>query len=135
MAMWGASALGVLVAYRPPPRHTRLDHLTFRQKLRYVDFIGAFLLLSGLILMLVGINLGGGEYGWKNVRVYVCLPLGFAITIAFGVYEWRFTKVGILNHDLFQGGKDAGRTFAVSVALIFMEGLMLFSFVLFYALM
>ena len=135
MAMWGASAIGILVAYRPPPRHTRFDHLTIGQKLRHVDFIGAFFLLSGLVLMLVGINLGGGKYGWDNVRVYVCLPLGFAIIIVFGIYEWRFTKVGILHHDLFKGGADAGRTFAITIALIFIEGLMLFSFVIFYALM
>ena len=135
MALWGVSGLGILVGYRPPPRHSKLDHLSFREKLAKVDFTGALLLLSGLTLLLVGINIGGGSVGWKSTKVYVTLPLGGALLIAFGLFEWRGTSTGILHHDLFQGGANAGRTFAIAIGLIFLEGLMIFSFVLFYPLM
>lgn len=55
------------------------------------------------------------------------LVIGIALLIAFGLYEWKGTKVGILHHDLFER-----RTFPLCVALMFCEGVMLFSIILFY---
>jgi MFS family permease len=132
MGLWGAAAVGIFAGYRPPKRHTRLDHLSFWHKLSYLDFVGIFLLTAGLTLFLVGLNLGGSLYAWTNVRVLVTLVPGIAIIILFGVYEWKGTKVGILHHDLFRGGAGAGRTFALCIALIFVEGILLFAFVIFY---
>ena len=132
MGLWGAAAAGIYAGYRPPKRHTRLDHFSFWQKLSHLDFPGIFLLTAGLTLFLVGLNLGGGLYAWTNVRVLVTLVLGIAIIISFGVYEWKGTKTGILHHDLFRGGAGAGRTFALCIALIFVEGILLFAFVIFY---
>ena len=135
MALWGASGIGILMGYRPPQRHTRYDQLSFRQKILSIDFAGGLLLLGGLVLILVGIGLGGSDYGWKSVRVYVTIPLGFALLFAFAMYEWKFTKTGLLHHDLFRGGRDEGGTFAVAIGLLFAEGMLLFAFILFYALM
>jgi hypothetical protein len=133
--LWGAAAAGIFAGYRPPKRHTRLDHLSFWQKLGHLDFPGMALLTTGLTLFLIGLNLGGGLYTWTDVRVLVTLVLGIAIIISFGVYEWKGTKIGILHHDLFRGGAGAGRTFTLSIVLIFVEGIMLFAFVIFYPLM
>ena len=132
MGLWGAAALGIFAGYRPPKRHTRLDHLSFWQKLSHLDFTGILLLTAGLTLFLVGLNLGGGLYAWTNGRVLVTLVLGIATIVSFGVYEWKGTKVGVLHHDLFRGGAGAGRTFALCIALVFVEGILLFAFVIFY---
>ena len=132
MGLWGATAIGIFVGYRPPKRHTRLDHLSFWQKLAQLDLPGAGLLTTGLTLFLTGLNLGGGLFSWTNARVLATLITGIIILISFGVYEWKGTKTGILNHDLFRGGKAAGRTFAICVSLIFIEGILLFSYIIFY---
>jgi hypothetical protein len=132
MALWGVTAIGLFVGYRPPKRHTRLDHLSFWQKLGRLDLPGCGLLTAGLTLFLTGLNLGGGIFTWQSAQVLGTLIVGIAVLIAFGVYEWRFTKTGILHHDLFRGGKDGGRTFAICVGLIFIEGILLFSYVIFY---
>lgn len=132
MALWGVAAIGLFFGYRPPKRHTRLDHLSFWQKLRHLDLPGAGLLTAGLTLFLTGLNLGGGLYSWTNARTLATLIAGLVILILFGVYEWKGTKTGILHHDLFRGGKAEGRTFALCVALIFIEGILLFSFIIFY---
>ena len=132
MGLWGATALGILLGYRPPKRHTRLDHLSFWQKLAHLDLLGFVLLASGLTLLLTGLSLGGGLYAWTNARVLTTIILGGVILIFFGIFEWKGTKTGFLNHDLFRGGKDMGRTFAVCVGLIFVEGIMLFSCIIFY---
>jgi hypothetical protein len=132
MALWGVTAIGIFVGYRPPKRHTRLDHLSFWQKLSQLDLPGGGLLTVGLTLFLTGLNLGGSLFSWTNARVLATLITGIIILISFGLYEWKGTKTGILNHELFRGGKAAGRTFAICVGLIFIEGIMLFSYIIFY---
>lgn len=135
MALWGFTAVGIFVGYRPPKRHTRLDHLSFVQKLSHLDLPGFGLLTTGLTLFLVGLNLGGGLYAWTNVRVLSTLIIGLVVLVSFGIYEWKGTKTGILNHELFRGGKSAGRTFAICISLMFVEGIMLFSYIIFYPVM
>ncbi|TID25717.1 putative siderophore iron transporter [Venturia nashicola] len=132
MAIWGLTAMGIFFGYRPPKRHTRLDHLQFMQKLKRLDLPGFGLLTAGLTLLLTGINLGGGLFIWKSVPVLTTLVIGIILLVVFAVHEWRFTNTGILDHELFQGGKHRGRTFAICVVLMFLEGIMVFSFFIFY---
>ncbi|KAK5722045.1 hypothetical protein LTR17_014481 [Elasticomyces elasticus] len=132
MALWGITALGLLFGYRPPVRHTRLDHLSLFQKIKALDLIGFGLLSAGLALFLTGLNLGGGLYIWTDSRVLGTLVSGILVLISFVLYEWKGTKTGILHHDLFSSGKEQGRTFAVCAGLLFIEGIMLFSIIIFY---
>ena len=59
-APWGATALGIFFGYRPPKRHTELDHLSVWQKIAKLHVVGFFLLTSGLALLLTRLNHGGG---------------------------------------------------------------------------
>jgi Ca2+/H+ antiporter len=100
--------------------------------LGHCDIPGCLLLTAGLTLFLTGLNLGGNLFAWTNARTLSTLIIGIVILIAFGLYEWKGTKRGIMNHELFRGGKAQGRTFAICVSLIFIEGIMLFSYIIFY---
>lgn len=133
MGLWGASAIGIFVGYKPPKRHTRLDHLSTWQKLGHLDLPGFFLLTAGLTLFLVGLNLGGNQFAWANVRVLTTMIIGLISLVAFGVYEWLGTKTGILHHDLFRGG--AARTVVICICLIFIEGVLAFAYLIFYPLL
>jgi hypothetical protein len=132
MSLWGFTAVCILIGYRPPKRHTRLDHLSLGQKLTRLDLPGVGLFTVGLTLFLVALNLGGGIYTWTAAPVLVTLIIGLVVLVLFGLYEWKGTEAGILNHELFRGGKEMGRTFTLCVVLIFIEGILLFSYVLFY---
>ena len=131
-AIWGLTAAGIFFGYKPPKRHTDFDELSLWQKLKKLDLIGFALLTAGLALFLTGLNLGGGLYTWTDGHTLGPLISGLIILLAFAVYEWKGTKTGILNHELFQGGKTQGRTFAICVGLIFIEGILLFGYVIFY---
>ena len=135
MALWGAATIGILVGYRPLKGHNSLDHLSLRQKLGYLDYVGFALLAAGLSLLLTGLNLGGGIYSWSASPVLVTIILGVIILIAFGIYEWRGTKTGIFHPDLFSGGPEARRNFLICVGLLFIEGILLFTFGIFYPIM
>jgi len=130
--LWAASAILILVGYRPPKRHTRLDHLSTWQKLTHLDLIGSALLAFGLSLFLTGLGQGGNQYAWSNPRTLTTLILGIVGLIAFGLYEWKGTKTGILHHALFTHDRVAGRTFALCLPLVFVEGLVVFSFNIFF---
>ncbi len=139
MGIWGATALGLLFGYRPPKRHTKYDHLSLYAKIGKLDLPGMLLvcscastcadlqLTSGLTILLTGLTLGGNPWAWTNARVLTTLVVGIVVLIAFGVYEWRGTKTGILHHEMF-----ITRTFPICIALIFIEGILLFSFIVFY---
>ena len=103
-----------------------------RQKLSLLDLPGNGLLTAGLTLFIVGLNLGGGLYAWTNAKTIVTLIIGGLTLIAFGVYEWKGTSTGVLHHELFQGGKTQGRTFAICVGLMFLEGIVVFSVIIFF---
>lgn len=132
MALWGLSAIGLFVGYRPPKRHTGYDHLTLWQKIGRLDLPGFFLLTAGLTIFLAGLNIGGGMFPWTAAPVLATLIVGILCLIFFGIYEWKFTKTGILSHELFQGGEFGGRNFALCVGLIFIEGILLFSYTIFF---
>ncbi|KAK4494709.1 hypothetical protein PRZ48_014065 [Zasmidium cellare] len=131
-ALWGFIALAILFGYKPPKRHTRYDHLSLWQKIGKLDLVGFFLLTTGLALFLPGLNLGGEQYPWSNSRVLATLITGVALLVGFGLYEWKGTAKGILHHDLFANEKGHGRAFALCVMLIFIEGILLFSIIIFY---
>ncbi|KEF52257.1 uncharacterized protein A1O9_11497 [Exophiala aquamarina CBS 119918] len=133
-AIWGATVAALFFGYNPPQRHL-LTEMTLRQKLGKLDLLGNGLLTSGLTLFIVGLNLGGALYSWKDVNTLVPLIIGGLLLIAFGVYEWRGTSTGVMHHDLFRGDKTQGRTFAICVALLFLEGIVVFSFVIFFPVM
>ena len=130
MGIWGLVTVGILFGYRPPPRHTRLDHLSFWRKLGHIDLAGCAILATGLTLFLVGLNLGG-SYSWTDARVLSTLLIGIAVLGAFALYEWKGTEVGIVHHEMFIGNPH-GRTFALCVALIILENFMGFAYIIFY---
>lgn len=119
------------MAYHPPKRHTELDNLSFWRKIAHLDLIGCGLLTAGLALFITGLGLGG-LFAWTDGRTLGPLIGGIVILVLFGIYEWKGTKTGILHHDLFRGGRNQGRTFAICVGLLFTEALIAFGFGLFY---
>lgn len=122
----------MIFCYQPPKRHTGLEHLSFWGKFKRLDLVGSALLTTGLTLFLTGTALGGGLYAWTNAAVLSTMIIGIVVMVVFGIYEWKGTKTGILDHDLFRGGRSRGRTFAICVGLFAVEGIMIFGFAVFY---
>jgi len=135
MALWGATAICIFIGYSPLKRHTVYDNSTLGQKLMALDIIGAGLFTAGLTLLLVGLNLGGELYPWTNARVLVTLVVGLVTLLAFIGYEWKGTKTGMAHHDLFRARPNGARVFGIFLGLIFIEGIILFAFVIFYPLL
>lgn len=134
-ALWGATTLALLLGYKEPKRHSDYSHLSVWRKLGHLDLVGCGLLTAGVTLFIVGTSLGGASYAWTNARTLATLISGIIGLVAFALYEWKGTSTGILHHDLFRGGRNKGRTFAICVALLFLEAVMIFAFGLFFPIM
>ncbi|SJX64144.1 uncharacterized protein SRS1_14798 [Sporisorium reilianum f. sp. reilianum] len=75
-----------------------------KSKLAKVDYLGILLVLSGSVLMLLGLNWGGQQYAWTSPHVLVTLVLGAVLYIAFGVVEARVAALPLIPMRLFRIG-------------------------------
>ncbi|KAI8936115.1 hypothetical protein NX059_007614 [Plenodomus lindquistii] len=132
LGLWAFTGIGILAGYNPPKRHTRFDHLSVWDKTKCLDLPGAFLLTAGLVLLLTGLNLGDSLYTWQDVQTLATLVLGVVLLVAFCVYEWKGTKNGVANHEMFKAGKSKRRLFVLCLILMFIEAVMFFATTVFY---
>ena len=65
-------------------------------RLKRVDFLGSFVLVTALILLLVGLNSGGNVVSWKHPLVLVSLPLSLVFLIVFVYIEARIATEPII---------------------------------------
>lgn len=59
------------------------------RKLKAVDFIGILVALAGTIVLMLGLTWGGGEYPWDSAHVIATLIVGFAVCVAFVLWQWK----------------------------------------------
>ncbi|KAF2681833.1 multidrug resistance protein fnx1 [Lentithecium fluviatile CBS 122367] len=72
-----------------------------RQGLKAVDWLGAFTMVGGTIMLLLGLEFGGVTYPWNSATV-ICLIVFGAITIGlFFVVEQRFAPYPLMPLDIF----------------------------------
>jgi MFS family permease len=85
---FGGVALAAVFFFfsNPPRRHT---DMTTREKLRQIDFLGAFFLISAIVCLLLALQWGGTVHAWSDSVVWGCL-LGFGLLILTfcGIQYW-----------------------------------------------
>jgi len=75
----GVTMAAVLFFFRNPPRP--YADMTTKDKLKQIDFIGAFVLICAIVCLLLALQWGGSTYPWSDSRVWGCL-LGFGLIIS-----------------------------------------------------
>ncbi|KAF9465642.1 putative MFS drug transporter [Collybia nuda] len=74
----------------------------WRRKLALIDYLGAFLVLSGSGLIILSLTWAGSVYPWNSKHVLVTLLLGIATSIAFIIWEWKGPKFPLLPLHIFR---------------------------------
>lgn len=74
-----------LVAYlvRVPPKISNKSYLS------RIDFVGTFLVIVFLVLLLLGLNAGGNIVPWIHPLPLTTIPLAFVAAVAFVIWEAR----------------------------------------------
>jgi hypothetical protein len=62
------------------------NELSLRQKLKKIDYGGAFLVTAGLVMFILGIEMGGNTYPWKSGTVLGLIVTGALVLIGFVLY-------------------------------------------------
>lgn len=99
--IYAITAISVSVTYFPPrPQLGR--HQLLSSILSQVDYLGIFLMSGSFASLIIGLTWGGSTYAWSSSKVVAPLVVGCVGLLGFGLYEAFATKVGILDHRLFQ---------------------------------
>lgn len=77
------SGLLVFFLVKVPPKISNKSYLS------RIDFVGAFLTMSFLVVLLLGLNAGGNMVAWTDPLVLTTLPLSFVLLIGFIIWEDR----------------------------------------------
>ena len=91
---------------------------------RDIDFLGAFLMMAGLVPILIALS-NTSTYGWSSWQTLLPLLGGIALVAVFFVVEY-FEKEPIVPLGLFKN-----RAFAVSVAVGVISGFGMFGAIIF----
>ncbi|ORX69631.1 MFS general substrate transporter [Linderina pennispora] len=76
--------------------------LPFREKIARVDFFGALMLVTGLMLLLLGLNWGGRVYLWVSPVVIICISVGLLLLGVFIFVELKLAIEPIIDPRLFR---------------------------------
>lgn len=109
-----------------PPKTERQTTLSTGEKLGRLDWIGYFLLSTGLVLFCVGLSWSQNPYPWSDPHTSATFAAGIALVIGLVVYETWFKKDGMLHHGLFTNPNNR-RNFPIALFCVFVEGLVFFA--------
>ncbi|KAI7833818.1 major facilitator superfamily domain-containing protein [Kickxella alabastrina] len=70
---------------------------TFSEKIARVDFFGALMLVTGLMLLLLGLNWGGRVYPWVSPVVIICICVGLLLLCVFVFIEGKLALEPIID--------------------------------------
>lgn len=77
------SGLLVFFLVKVPPKASNKSFIS------RIDFVGAFLTVAFLVVLLLGLNAGGNLVAWTDPLVLTTLPLAFALLVGFVWWESR----------------------------------------------
>ncbi|KAJ3093377.1 hypothetical protein HK100_006640 [Physocladia obscura] len=95
---FGAFTIGVVILFLTLPNNNKEP---LCDSLQRIDWIGAFLLITGVICLLIPIQGGGSQYAWNSSTVIVLFILGFFFIGAFVYFEGWAAKNPLLPFSLF----------------------------------
>ncbi|SCV37385.1 related to tetracycline efflux protein (otrb) [Fusarium fujikuroi] len=74
----------------------------WRLKLKAVDFLGIFLALAGMTVVILGLTWGGKEYSWNSAQVIATLVVGTAASVAFMLWQWKGPRYPLIPLHIFK---------------------------------
>lgn len=115
----GATFIILLMGFNPPKVKGNI-----KDRLKKIDYMGTFLLTTGLVLILLALSFGGEEFNWKSGYIIQNFIVGGFLVIAFLVWTFKYApnpmilSIFIKNFTILCACISAFANFAVFIALI-----------------
>ncbi|KAI0554514.1 putative efflux pump antibiotic resistance protein [Xylaria curta] len=109
-------AIGYLVSVWPTSRSASADDRIW-DKLKLVDWVGAWASLFGIALLLIPISQGGSNISWSSPATIAMIVCGVALLCAFVVVEWHFAKLPLMPSRLFRYGSSTNILIYVNILI------------------
>ncbi|KAJ5778260.1 hypothetical protein N7520_001506 [Penicillium odoratum] len=74
----------------------------WKLKVKAIDFVGVVLALGGTAVFFLGLNWGGNDYAWNSPHVVATLVIGFAVSVAFVLWQWKGAAVPLIPLHIFR---------------------------------
>ncbi|PHH74771.1 hypothetical protein CDD82_4791 [Ophiocordyceps australis] len=74
----------------------------WKLKLKAVDFLGIFLAFAGMTIVILGLTWGGREYEWDSAHVIATLVVGFVVSAAFVLWQWKGPRYPLVPLHIFR---------------------------------
>lgn len=89
LAMMGVAIILQILFYRPPTfKQLHGNDRTPMDELKRIDWVGAFLLTSGLTLFLLGVSWGGEPLPWSSSKILgLLITGGIVLFVIFPIWE------------------------------------------------
>ncbi|KJY00781.1 hypothetical protein TI39_contig312g00027 [Zymoseptoria brevis] len=123
----GVAFIGMALTHFPE-RNSTISRRPRSGVLREIDYMGAFLSISGVALLLVALQHGGLTHPWTSDVVLATLIIGVFLIIGFCVWERKLAKKLMIPRELFSGQTIVAITFAIS----FISGINFYSLINFF---
>lgn len=92
----GLAFIFLVFLYNPPKAHG-----TFKEKIITIDYLGIFLIISGLVIFLLALTLGSeNKYSWNSAAIICCFIIGCLLIIAFFVWTFSFSKNPLIPFEI-----------------------------------
>jgi EmrB/QacA subfamily drug resistance transporter len=96
-------------------------HLTHRKREVHIDYLGAFLLMAGVSLLLVWVSLAGNQFDWVSTTSIALVAAGLLLVLAAVYVEMRVAREPIIPMRLFRD-----RTTSLATAASVLIGVAMF---------
>jgi EmrB/QacA subfamily drug resistance transporter len=70
--------------------------------LKAIDWIGALLVIGGVLMFLFGLEYGGVTHPWDSATVLCLIIMGVFTMVLFVINEWKFAKSPVMPLRIFQ---------------------------------
>lgn len=116
----GGVALGMLLAaFHPPPPQGAIW-----EKLAKIDFVGTFLMVAGLVLVLLALTFGGNEFTWNSATVIVLFVVGGVVLLAFIGWNFLLSKEPLIEGKVVTVPQIVAASLCACFSFMFFMGLL-----------
>ena len=92
---FGGISLAVVFFFFSNPER-QYGHMTFKQRMKEIDLVGAVFLICAIVCLLLALQWGGLVYPWKNSKVWGnLLGFGLIISVFIAIQIWQKDRATI----------------------------------------